>query len=72
MRFVIRRRVLHQIEQNLACSDPDLSKLFFDFSWRTGGLPMPRVERIRAAPLRVILRLRRRKAYHQHVRTRAS
>ena len=57
-----RRRALHGIEQDLARSDPRLDTLFFAFTKQVNGEKMPRTEKIKSAPLRLLARPRRRSA----------
>jgi hypothetical protein len=49
------RRILHQIERDLAASDPGLSQFFLLFNWRAWGHRMPRAERVVSWPLRVLV-----------------
>jgi hypothetical protein len=54
-----RLRALRGIEQELANCDPHLCALFFWFTQEAEGEKMPRTERIRTNPLRLLARLRR-------------
>jgi hypothetical protein len=72
MRLTFRRRTLRKIEQHLVDSDFELYWLFSDFTWRKQGEAMPGWERVRAAPLRAIFRLRRRRTLHRQMKARAS
>jgi hypothetical protein len=49
-----RRQALRGIEQDLADSDQGLDELFFSFTQLAGGGKMPRAEKIRTRPLRLI------------------
>ena len=51
-----QRRALRGIARDLADSDPRLDELFFSFTQLAGGGKMPRAEKIRTRPLRVITR----------------
>jgi hypothetical protein len=53
----VRKRVLGDIERDLAHADPRLDELFFAFNERVGGGKMPRAEKIRTGPLGLISRL---------------
>jgi hypothetical protein len=55
-----RRRALRDIARDLADSDPRLDELFRSFTQRANGGKMPRAEKIRARPLRLIARMSRR------------
>jgi hypothetical protein len=57
-----RRRALHGIEQVLASSDPRLDMLFSTFTKQVSGEKMPRTEKVKSAPLRLLARSRRRSA----------
>jgi hypothetical protein len=50
-------RALRRIERDLADSDPSLDALFLSFSATARGEKMPRVEKIRTGPLRLLARL---------------
>ena len=54
------RRALRDIARDLADSDPRLDELFFSFSQLASGGKMPRAEKIRTRPLRLITRPGRR------------
>jgi hypothetical protein len=64
-----RWRALHGIERDLADGDPCLHALFFWFTQEAGGEEMPRVERVRAKPLRLLARLGRRPERRRTTRT---
>ena len=51
-----QRRALHSIEQDLAASDPRLGALFFAFTEQFSGEKMPRAEKIKSRPLRLLAR----------------
>jgi hypothetical protein len=55
-----RRRALRDIARDLADSDPRLDELFFSFTQLASGGKMPRTEKIRTRPLRLIPRMGRR------------
>ena len=48
------RRVLRDIERDLAACDPGLDELFCSFAQLGGDGKMPRAEKIRTRPLRLI------------------
>ncbi len=52
-----RRRVLRDIARDLADSDPRLDELFFSFAQLARGGKMPRAEKIRIRPLRLIAQM---------------
>jgi hypothetical protein len=52
-----RKRVLCDLERDLADADPCLDELFLAFSQLAGGGKMPRAEKIRTGPLGLITRL---------------
>jgi hypothetical protein len=52
-----RRRALRDIARDLADSDPRLDELFFSFTQLASGGKMPRAEKIRTRPLRLIPRM---------------
>jgi len=54
-------RALRGIERDLADSDPGLNASFLTFAAHAGRPVVPRVEKIRAWPLRIFARLRRRR-----------
>ena len=51
------RRTLRDIARDLADSDPRLDELFFSFTQLASGGKIPRVEKIRTRPLRLIARM---------------
>ena len=53
-----RWRALRQIERDLADSNPGLEALFFSFTQQAQSQKMPRVEKVRSKPLRLLARLR--------------
>jgi hypothetical protein len=53
-----RWRALRQIERDLVELDPGLEALFFSFTQQAEGRQMPRVEKVRSKPLRLLARLR--------------
>jgi hypothetical protein len=55
-----RGRVLRRIERDLAACDPCLDALFFSFTQRVRGEKMPKTEKIRTKPLRLLAWLGRR------------
>ena len=55
-----RRRAFRDIARELADSDPRLDELFLSFNQRASGGKMPRAEKIRTRPLRLITRPGRR------------
>ena len=52
-----RRRVLREIERDLAASDPRLDELFFLFTGLARPGKMPAAEKIRTAPFQLLARL---------------
>ncbi len=60
---------LRRIERDLTDWYPCLDALFFSFTERARGARMPRTERIRAKPLRLLARLRRRPDRDQATKT---
>ena len=52
-----RLRTLREIEQDLAISDPGLDRFFLSFTLRAGGREMPRAERLKPWPSRMLARL---------------
>ena len=57
-----QRRALHGIERDLASSDPRLDLLFSTFTKQVNGEKMPRTEKIKSAPRRLLARSRPRSA----------
>ena len=55
-----RRRALRAIARDLADSDPRLDELFFCFAQLARGGKMPRTEKIRTRPFRLIAQMGRR------------
>ena len=55
-----RQRALRDIARDLADSDPRLDELFFSVTQLAGGGKMPRAEKIRTRPLRLVARPGRR------------
>jgi hypothetical protein len=53
-----RWRALRQIERDLVELDPGLEALFFSFTQQAESRQMPRVEKVRSKPLRLLARLR--------------
>jgi hypothetical protein len=49
-----RWRALHRIERDLAARDPCLQALFYSFTQQTRGEKMPRTERIKTKPRRLL------------------
>ena len=61
-------RALRGIERDLADSDPRLNAYFLSFAAHAGRPLVPRVEKIRARPLRIFARLRRRRTFAERMR----
>ena len=53
-----RWRALRQIERDLVELDTGLEALFFSFTQQAESRQMPRVEKVRSKPLRLLARLR--------------
>jgi hypothetical protein len=60
--LVTSRRALRGIEKDLASSDPKLATFFSTFTLLTRDEELPGVERLKAGPVRLIARLRWRRA----------
>jgi hypothetical protein len=58
-RYIGWRRALRDIEADLAASAPELSRLFTTFTLLTQDVELPRTERLRPGPARMITWLRR-------------
>jgi Protein of unknown function (DUF3040) len=62
------RRTLREMERNLIASDPRLDDFFLSFTLRTRRRKMPRAERIRSWPFRMLARLWRGGSMQDRVR----
>jgi hypothetical protein len=63
-----RRRTLREMEREIAASDPGLYAFYLSFTRRTEGDEMPRAEKAKAWPARMLARLRPRRAHDRIIR----